>query len=576
MQMARELTVTEPTPRPAPWPRPRVLAAWMLVFVALNVVWRLIRCALNFPIWGDEAFVAISFLHRDFAGLARPLEYGQFAPLLYMWSELACVRALGVSEWTLRLSALLVGLATPWLFWSFARQTLDRRSALLAVGIFCASYYPVRHSVEVKPYAGDLFMAVVLMLMAIGVRRRPDSLARWLVLIATAAAGLWFSYTVAFVGGAVGWFVLSIAWSRRRAQPHLLLHVGVYGWALGASFLAMYWFFARPQRAAAEWITTIPTWLTAFPPVGEPWRLPAWFVDIHTGNMAAYPVGGNHGGSALTFLLIVAGVVVTWKRDRALLWLLLGPLPLMFAAAAVKAYPYGSSARVCLFLAAPFCWLAGAGLMGIFRWTLRPRRIPAAISVAVGALLVIAVAGVIRDVIKPYKTVADRENRRVIRELAARSSPGDVWVVYNRPGPGEFGVGFSHYGGYGARFRLYVELLSPNAPRWAPDPATVTEAPGAGVWLLVFHDARGGASPCEAPEFTHYLETLTARLGPAAEQRYTLDESEWIRVYRFGGPRAELSPRGAPPIENELYGQPQEAPFHARLSYCSLFSSAFG
>ncbi len=36
------------------------------------------------------------------------------------------------------------------------------RAALLAVGVFAASYYPVRHGTEVKPYATDLLASILL------------------------------------------------------------------------------------------------------------------------------------------------------------------------------------------------------------------------------------------------------------------------------------------------------------------------------------------------------------------------------------------------------------------------------
>ena len=62
------------------------------------------RHALAFPLWGDEAFVAISLLTRDLDGLSRPLEYFQIWPPGFLWDEWLAVRAFGTSEWALRLS----------------------------------------------------------------------------------------------------------------------------------------------------------------------------------------------------------------------------------------------------------------------------------------------------------------------------------------------------------------------------------------------------------------------------------------------------------------------------------------
>ena len=60
-----------------PWP---TIAQATLATVVIGLVWRLVRYSLAFPLWGDEAFLAVNFLTRDLAGLARPLEFDQIAP----------------------------------------------------------------------------------------------------------------------------------------------------------------------------------------------------------------------------------------------------------------------------------------------------------------------------------------------------------------------------------------------------------------------------------------------------------------------------------------------------------------
>src|SRR5258708_28757739 len=109
----------------------------------------------------------------------------------------------------------------------------------------------------------------------------------------------------------------------------------------------------------------MPTWGDWFPPVLRPWELPWWLVKVHTGNMMAYPYGGNHFGSVATALLVLVGTRVLWRRDRALLGLLLSPIGPAFVAAAMHRYPYGTSARISLYLAPAICLLAGQGLAAI-------------------------------------------------------------------------------------------------------------------------------------------------------------------------------------------------------------------
>ena len=64
-------------------------------------------------------------------------------------------------------------------------------------------------------------------------------------------------------------------------------------------------------------------------------------IDAHTGNLFAYPLGGQHGGSVLTFLACAVGIIVLARTGRRpLLVLLTVPFLLNLLAAALGKYPY--------------------------------------------------------------------------------------------------------------------------------------------------------------------------------------------------------------------------------------------
>src|SRR5438445_1040312 len=86
--------VPSPTRR-LTWP---TVAQATLVTVVLGLVWRTVRYSLAFPLWGDEAFVAVNLLARDLAGLARPLEFFQVVPPGFLWAEWLVVDILGSGE----------------------------------------------------------------------------------------------------------------------------------------------------------------------------------------------------------------------------------------------------------------------------------------------------------------------------------------------------------------------------------------------------------------------------------------------------------------------------------------------
>ncbi|MDP7561163.1 MAG: glycosyltransferase family 39 protein, partial [Planctomycetota bacterium] len=350
-------------------------------------------------LWGDEAYLVASFYDRGFADMFKPLDYAQLAPLAFMWADLAASKLLGLSALALRIPAFACGLFSIFVFWRFTRRILDKRAALLAIAIFASSFYVVRHSAEVKPYAQDLAVSLVLLWLGWAVYRRSDSVLRWLGLIIVAALGLWCSYPAVFIAGAVAIFLAWSLWPKRSAK--LFLWILLYALIMAASFLAMYLFYIRAHEASAAGIREIRTWTIAFPPFSQPWRLPFWFLDVHTGNMLAYPVGGKNFGSTLTFLLVVVGVITLWRnRQKPLLLLLLAPLPLMLVAAALHKYPYGTSARISQHLAPAICLLAGAGLAKALRFLLNRQRLIGGFYIATSVIAFIALGGIVRDIAK--------------------------------------------------------------------------------------------------------------------------------------------------------------------------------
>lgn len=508
-----------------------------LVVLVLGLCWRVGRFLMGFPMWGDEAFIVDNLYSRDFAGMFAPLEYQQIAPLGFMWAELAAARVLGTSVWALRMPAFVCGLFSLLVFWRFARRRLDPYSGLLAVAIFAASYYVVRHSSEVKPYAGDLAVSLALICLGWAVYCRSDSIARWLGLIMFAGAGVWLSYPAVFIGGAVAMLLTVMLWQQRSRKVFA-------GWAayvliFGGSFLVMYLLYAKPHAEAAQYMVDSNTWNRSFPPFGEPWRLPLWFLKVHTGNMLAYPLGGKNFGSTLTFLLVVTGIVSLWRNRRGpLLVLLLGPLVLMVVAAAMKKYPYGTSARVSQHMAPAFCLLAGVGLSSALHFFLKGRRLIRGLYVATTVMAVIAVVGMVTEIVRPWKKFSDRANLEAMRVLADWTAPGDQWVVFNATETVAYAPDIRSWGGSGARFRYYVRRFGPENVRWAPPVADVLRQDAERIWLIIYRDNKN-VFPQELLEA--YLQAMQQRLGEPRRHPFKLTSAkdpprsqvEAIEVYEF-------------------------------------------
>ncbi|MCY2969008.1 MAG: glycosyltransferase family 39 protein [Planctomycetota bacterium] len=230
---------------------------WTWLFVGLGIALRLCRFALPFPLWCDEFQLADNFLDRDYRGLTEPLNNNQVAPVGFLWAELAATGFLGFHEWSLRLFPCLCGLASMLLMRQVARRLLSGVSQVLAVATLAVAYYPIRLGAEVKPYAGDLMCALVILACVVEWQRdRGRTLWLW-VLAAVVAPILMISFPSVFVGGAASLTVTAIFaadWrlgklpARRVVIPFVVynvLLVGVFG--------AIVWMNAAHQyRATAN------------------------------------------------------------------------------------------------------------------------------------------------------------------------------------------------------------------------------------------------------------------------------------------------------------------------------------
>ena len=103
-----------------------VLAALLAVGTVIRVVQFLYRPSLSV----DEAMLALSIGSRSYGGLLRRLDYGQTAPVLFLWATRFVTRLGGVNEFTLRALPLAAGLAFPVVVWRLAGRLLASTSCV--------------------------------------------------------------------------------------------------------------------------------------------------------------------------------------------------------------------------------------------------------------------------------------------------------------------------------------------------------------------------------------------------------------------------------------------------------------
>ena len=146
-----------------PWQDPRSFRVATVFFLALGVLARSVRYLLCFPLWKDEAFLAVNYIDAGFLDLTGPLHPHQVAPILYLFGQLAVTKLLGFNEYTLRAVSFASGIGALFLFRFVASRLLRGTSFLLAVALFSVGYPLIRFSAEAKPYALDVFVALALL-----------------------------------------------------------------------------------------------------------------------------------------------------------------------------------------------------------------------------------------------------------------------------------------------------------------------------------------------------------------------------------------------------------------------------
>jgi hypothetical protein len=409
----------------------RALRRLALALVILGLAWRLTRYLLRFPVWGDEAMLLVNYFTREWLDLLGPIDNCQVAPILFHWIEWAVVRWLGTGELAVRLPAFLACVGALALFWRLAYLTLPPLARTIAVGILSVSIWPTTLGSLAKPYAGDLFFALVLLVPAVSWLRKPERLG-WLVVLALLAPVTTIaSYPAVFVGGAVSLALLPAI--RRGRDRKAMTLFALYNLLLVGTFAAHYLIVGRAHLASpVRGVTTADGmyfyWAFGFPPSG-PLAFIKWLFLAHTGQMAAYPIGASDGGSIVTVMLALVGVWHLHRHaQRPLLVLAGGTFALGLVAALAHKYPYGASCRLSQHLTPFWCLLAGLGVAVLIQRRVDFRaRWKATLAVA-GLLALVGAGGMVRDFLMPGRDDGQWA-QQVVADLSARAGRDPVVVA---------------------------------------------------------------------------------------------------------------------------------------------------
>lgn len=343
------------------------LSKWVTIgfwcILALGISLRGYQYLMGSSLWEDEAHLALNFISRGYAGLLKPLDYAQSAPILFLFSVESITKIFGFSEYALRAFSFIVSIITLPLFFLLVKELTGKNLAsLIGYFLFTVNLALIYFVNELKPYTIDVSVFVIMGLVAftsypIIARNRN----KWLALAGSLAI-LYsnISFIILICIGAcfvTDWFLKKhFDW---RLALVFLLWACIFG--INYYFFIYQYPYANQVRAG---------WSFAYMPLDI---LSCEFVNflksaIETTffTLLLY-VSDTKGAGWIVLLILVSGVRYCYlNRNYRLLIFACGPVIIHLGISALHLYPFYY--RFILYLVPAFIILIAVGIEVIFNF----------------------------------------------------------------------------------------------------------------------------------------------------------------------------------------------------------------
>jgi hypothetical protein len=307
----------------------------------------------------------------------------------------------------MRLISIVCSVASMGLFGWLAWRRFCPPVAVTATALFALCDKLIWHAAEVKQYSGDVFSALLLLSLAVGLRRPVQPLRRLWLIAGVCAIVLWFSFPAIFVFGAISLMLLGkllrhVRWKRVSPAKAVVAFASA-NLLVVISFLILYrlTIYAHAGNLDLYWREHLADW-------SRPMQIPWWIIS------EIYSLC-DHPYRSLGFLVLPlagAGAIALFREGRRdLLWVCVGPIGFALLAALADQYPF-TGERITLFLVPGFFLLVAAGL----EWASRTATLERWWIILAAPMLLVGLRFALPHLVHPHMRSAMRPIAQYVRE----------------------------------------------------------------------------------------------------------------------------------------------------------------
>jgi mannosyltransferase len=200
---------------------------------------------LNEGLWFDEIFTYLKYVRLPLGEIITKYDT-QNNHLLYSALAHISFQLFGGIPWSLRLPAVLFGVASIWALFLLARQVTNTLEALLSSAVLTVSYHHIWFSQNARGYTGLLFFTIITSwLLVVGINKSRPKL--WLGYAIISALGTYTHMTMVFVIMSHFIIYLIVFLSRQNEDWRKRKWVPLIGFFLTGFLTLLLYSFVLPQ-----------------------------------------------------------------------------------------------------------------------------------------------------------------------------------------------------------------------------------------------------------------------------------------------------------------------------------------